>query len=123
MTAEAEDFELFKSECMRWVNYFGLHDYRVAFANEVTSDTTFAQCSTSLPDRTVVFRLAPSEGMNELNKANRDIKRDAFHEVVHLMLAFLLYLAECRFLEGNEIRAEEEKVVRILENTVYRDLG
>jgi hypothetical protein len=114
------DFELFKSECLKWIEFFGLKDYRIAFDDKVTVDDAFAQCSTSLPHRTCVLRFESKE-LDEFNEKNRDVKKDAFHEVCHLLLAELLYIAECRYVNDGELRAEEERIVRILENTIYKE--
>ena len=119
---EPTGYELFQSEIIRWIDFFGLKDYCVAFSDEVTDPDYFAQCSTSLPDRTAIFRFAPDESLDEFNRVRRDIRKDAFHEVIHLLLAHLMDMAESRFLDGNALRAEEERLVRVFENTVYQRL-
>jgi hypothetical protein len=117
---DSPDFTLFQSECRRWIDYFGLKDFTVHYQHIPIKDA-FARISYNVQDRTCVLKLNSDE--DETNMEGRDIPKHAFHEVVHLLMAKLLNCAECRFVTDTELAAEEESVVRILENTVYRDLS
>ena len=38
-----KEFELFKTECLKWIDYFGLKDWKIDFLHEDTKDA-FAEC-------------------------------------------------------------------------------
>jgi len=116
---ESPDFILFKSECQRWIDYFGLKEFAVHYSYESLKDA-FARITYDVPSRTCVCKL--NSDTDEANTNGRDIPKHAFHEVVHLLIAKLVNCAECRYVSYEEISAEEESIIRILENTVYRDL-
>lgn len=73
-----------------------------------------AWCSYELPACTAVIGLSVEwEGGKVFEP---DVKRLAFHEVCHLLLAKLCDMAEKRQFTQEDLNEEELRVIRILEN-------
>jgi len=111
-----EEFELFKSECLKWIKLFGLVDWRAVFAHEKLDDSFAAIRIKGLEDRIVIFILA-LEIYNE--EESLDIRMYAFHEVMELLLHPLDYIGTCRYAQPEEFDAARHAIIRTLENVVY----
>ena len=70
-----------------------------------------------------MLHFTPDNRLSADDIAKRDIKKDAFHEVIHLLLSYLAYLGRSNNkAKLDEIENEEERLVLVFENTVYRAL-
>jgi hypothetical protein len=113
------DFELFQKECKKWIEFFGLTDYKIYFSHKPLEDC-YADVVWEHPARAATFRL--NSKMSEEDETDKDIKQTAFHEVTHLLMAKLTYLARLRYTTPEEIQDESERIGRILTNTVYPNI-
>lgn len=110
-------FPLFKSECAKWIAFFGLKQYSVHFASELLDDGIAASVDADTPCGIVKVYLTNATEELELDASK--IQRIAFHEMCHVLLARFAYLARCRYCDAKDLHDEEEAIVRTLENTVF----
>jgi len=116
-TTTPEEFDLFKSECQRWLKFFGLTDWKVDF-NHVILEDTYAQVKTNgLEDRYAIFDF--NLDCSETNRKHLDIPKTAFHEVLELLLYPLRYIGSCRYVQPEEFTAANHAIIRTMENTVW----
>jgi hypothetical protein len=113
------DFDIFKTECLKWIEFFGLKDWVVYFDDNAKCepDNMAETCYGPLTSRNVTFHFQGSD-----NPVFNDPKRDAFHEVCELLLYRLHCLAEYRFVSASEIDEAVHEIINILQNTVYEKL-
>ena len=99
MKTTAKDFKLFKQECQKWIEYFGLINWRISYFGEQL-DVDYAVCSWDIEGRcaSITFSKYISEDVEFPN-----IKKCAFHEVCELFLADLQSLANTRYTTSIEI--------------------
>jgi len=112
------EFEVFKRSCQVWLDFLGLKDWRVAYDKKMNQES-YAQCDASVEGNVAVLSYCYDPNMGQLSLAERDVNMDAFHEVMHVLMARIMFLAECRFGSQEELRAEEERLIRTLESTIY----
>lgn len=110
------NFNEFVKECNRFIELFGLKSYDVIIEQEFW-DGSYARTYTNDEGRVACIQL--NTNLTAKDVQFQDIKATAFHEVCHLLLADLLYLAKKRFTSSEDIDKEEESVVVILEKTIY----
>jgi hypothetical protein len=112
-----EEFEQFKAECQKWIQYFGLLDWRVFYEHKKIDEDSFAIAWLSdLENRNVTMTL------NLNYRDGLDICSTAFHEVCELLLHPLEHIGSCRYAQPEELEAARHAIIRTLENTVYKDL-
>jgi hypothetical protein len=111
-----KDFELFKKEFKKWQEKFGLNGWEVFFKYEKPQMGGFASVNVNLLDKTVTVRL--NDELEEKDKPFKDIKRDAKHEAIHLLLAEFSELAYNRFINSDELYRAEEELVHKLEELI-----
>ena len=120
MRTTKADFRAFKESFQRYATLFGLAGYRVEFAHTPLAwndggyvdacihrdeDGKFAEVcyTTDFPDDAV---------------AENNPKAAAKHEAIHLMLSRIVHLAQDRWSRQEEIKKEEEQLVRVLEKVI-----
>lgn len=121
MKTSDSDFALFKEECGRWIEYFGLKQWSVSFEH-MRKDSVLAQVSYNFESKGCLLRLSlewPGENF-KLGIESEHIKRAAFHEVVHILIAGLVNCAESRYTTQTEIDESEHVIIRTLENTLFK---
>jgi hypothetical protein len=112
-----EEYKEFVEECKKWIEIFGLKDWKVDYLQE-DLEGNWAECRVNgVSNRNVVIVL--NKKVNESDEKLINIKRTAFHEVVELLIYPLEYLAECRFLQPEEIIDERHSIIRRLENSLF----
>jgi len=110
-----KDFGLFQSEFKKWQKLFGLGGYAIHFKYEPLGDS-FAAIAINQDEMTATARLN-SELPNK-DKNHKDIKRDARHEALHLLLGKLEHLAKSRYTTNDEIYEADEELVHKLEDLI-----
>ena len=112
-----EEFDLFKSECLRWLKFFGLTDWDVVFEHKALKGN-YAQIRVDgLSDRCAVFSF--NLECDEESRQHMHIERTAFHEVMELFLFPLHYIGTCRYVQPEEFDAANHAIIRTMENTVW----
>lgn len=116
-------FAVFKKSVEKWVDYFGLHDWRVEVKSDELEDGSIAECRTNVVGKSAYLVL--NKDLREKDQDIALIEKSGFHEVCELLLAELYYQAyrdgvsEAR---NNDIAQVGHSIVRRLENTIYVDL-
>jgi len=123
---DESDFLLFQKECWKWINYFGLKNWEWNFTHE--ENTAFATYWVSVTDRACTINLNTEfddEGVKMQSGKEAVIKSSAFHEVMEILLAKLGCLVLPSPANPNpqsDVRGATHEIIRIFENTIYKDL-
>lgn len=115
MRKSSNDFEIFKREFERYHKLLGLTGWQIFFEYEPISDK-FAQlkyvvgdgCATVTLNSQIPSNLAP----------HKDVKRDAKHEALHLLLSRLAWYANQRCVTQEALDEAEEEIVVKLEGLI-----
>ena len=113
-----KDFELFKRECEKWIEFFGLKEYRIEFFHEDIGQT---RGQTDDYDHLMVCDIKfPKELHSETD--NGKIKMAAFHEVCEVMLIRVRRMAD-EYYAFDRVNREIHTIIRKLENSIYKALA
>lgn len=113
-------FEIFKAECKKWIEIFGLKNYEFYFERKDVGDGNIAECHRNSVSRTTRLSLCkewPEKSMVSLT--NENIKTSAFEEVCHVFLYGLSSCAYARHIMEHEIDEAEHGVIRVLQSVLY----
>jgi len=114
-----KDFELFKRECNKHINLFGLSDWNYVFYHSDLSniedlEDANAVNTTYYKAKTAVLRLNMT--FNELDKTKKQMIIDiAKHEVLHILLSNLSTMAFSRSIDAEIYNSEEHAVINRLQ--------
>ena len=112
-----EDFEVFKKECLRWIDILGLKGYSFHFTHKKEEKQNYATIKTWTIPRVVTVNLA-TEVPKDLYSAD-EIKLAAFHEIYEVFLSRLVWLANSRCTSEWELDEETHKIVHTMEKVLY----
>ena len=108
-----KDFALFQKEFKKWQREFGLNGWKVYFRYRIIKPKErFAELDRDCNNYVATASL--NSEVPDYNKPFVDIKRDAKHEAIHLLLSRLVGLAEYRYASNQEISESEEELVNKL---------
>ena len=115
-------FKIFKKECEKWINAFGLYGNKYYFEHSKNDNLSEDNLGyTIMPDehyhRTYTIGL-PTETSSDITIS--ELKEVAFHEVMESFLGKMRSLAEGRFTQNSEIDDEIHNIIMTLERVVYR---
>lgn len=113
-----KDFEIFKDECEKWIQYFGLLGWSVLYSHEKIGKESMADIIFNVFNRAAVIRLNIERPESEYT--GDSIRKSAFHEVCELFLGRLTYMAETRFLADGGVEEETHNIIRTLENKIFK---
>lgn len=122
----AKHFELFKAEAQRFINLFGLWDWRVDFRHDETEEHSNAQalCEFHTGDQHVANLVLSTDFHEEITPEK--ISRAAFHEVCHILLADAHNISSWADMTAGQrfdaTNAAHHAIIRRLENTVLPKL-
>lgn len=86
MKTTKKHFEIFQKEAEYWIQKFGLLDWQIYFLWEVEDENNKAECeSNPSAMNATLFLTKEWPAVETLNEA--EIRRNAFHEVCHVLLA------------------------------------
>ena len=120
MKTTKKHFEIFKAECEKWIDIFGLKDYEFHFEHKAVGDENIAECcrnSTSRTARLSLCKVWPEYSMVALTDYN--VKTSAFEEVCHVLLYSLSSCAYSRHIMEHEIDEAEHGIIKTLQNVLY----
>ena len=111
------DFELFKSECEKWINYLKLDNWKVYYSLNC-SDSAYAEIVGDGGNYVATISFC-KEWDDSINPKTKDTITDtARHEILHLLIERLWWLGKCRYVTPDELLSETESIVRKLENII-----
>ena len=123
MKTKIEHFRIFKKECEKWIKVFGLLGFRFYFQHEDYDDDddedTQAFCIRPDQHQDRTFTLGLPKKLNGETSID-EIKENAFHEVMEAFLYRIENIAQCRYVQQEEIRDEIHNIIMTLEKIVYR---
>ena len=113
-----KDFKLFKKECRKWLNFFGLKQWTVHLFHRECEEG-WAEFYPDVSGRTVTIVL--NTDFTDYDKVpKRMIRQVAFHEIVEgVLLAELRDMLFDRGYTRLEIDKRIHPIVRTLENSVF----
>lgn len=113
-----EDFQTFKAECQKWLDFFGITEWEIAYRFDYMGCR--AQCDANWRSRQCTFSLT-THGQDY---DHFDVKKSAFHEVCELLLTDLELTALDDSVPYDERKVQAESarhsIIRRLENSVFR---
>lgn len=114
MKTSKQDFQLFKTECQKWIDKFELNNWKIYYKHEnLGNGHYFGDINVQREDSVATLRLSTDVKADEF-----DIKRTAKHEILHLLLGRLSRLGEARFITHDAVYEAEESLVRKLEHII-----
>lgn len=118
-------FEIFKTEFLRWQEFFGLKDWGVEFLHQKLDPNT-ARARIFLNSvggmATAVLNVSWNEHSTTV-LTNDVIRVVAFHECCEMLLHRLEVMIEQRYgLHADDSGEEVHRIIRILENSVFKEL-
>jgi len=118
MKTTVRHFEIFKSECLRWIGIFGLKDWRIEFSNEeYVGGGARASIWFNCSDRAAHIYLEPAWCDEALSDKN--LRLSAFHEVCEILIAPLRDKCSAREYSENDLSEAGHTIIRILESVLY----
>jgi hypothetical protein len=119
MKTTKKQFELFKHECQRLIERWGLHGWRVEFVHDKDDTDERASIGINLTGKAITFYF-PVNWADEVKPTDEIIIKSARHEVIHLITARLRTLAIQRFTSSDEIYEANEEVARYIEKVIKK---
>lgn len=120
-----EHFEIFKAECEKWIEIFGLKGWKIGIIQTKDEpDNSRAWMNGQYSQRIATVCL-PSHwnSSHEINSPTLyQLRIDAFHEVCEILLTPMDILAGARNFDKEEFDAARHAVIRTLENVVWKPL-
>lgn len=114
MKTSKKDFDTFVRECQKWINFWGLHSWRVAYRHKKLPDNN-GDADWQRSGRVAVIRLAKDVDSRD------QIKMTAFHEVDELRYGKIRDLAMTRFCTEQDIDEAIHELIRQDENLIYKN--
>lgn len=114
MKTTQKHFELFKSECRKWIDLLELNNFETCFSHRKIDSECYAECHSNASDYVATITLNTFWD-GEIRKLNdEEIRITARHEAIHLLLSRLSGCGHDRDSSHNDIREAEEETVRKL---------
>lgn len=121
MKTTKDDFELFKSECEKWLRRFGLLEWRVTYAHKPLGES-FAEILYNFNAKLATISLSTNWGETTIVGTKEDqVRLSAKHEVGHLLIGELAHIADCRFVTDGELEAAKEGLIHKLEKLISNE--
>lgn len=119
MKTTPKHFQLFKAECKKWIKAWGITDWKAFYSHEIIQekDTNAQIVFYTGDEKAATIRLG--KGIEAEDKIREAVRRSAFHETGHLLLADLETLALRRFTTKIEIDTAIHAVIHRLEHWVF----
>jgi hypothetical protein len=112
MKTTPKDFQTFIKECQRWIGFWGLHSWRVAYRHRNLPEDN-GDADWNRPGRVAVIRLSKDVDSKD------QLKMTAFHEIDELRFSRIRDLAMDRFCTSKDIDEAIHELIRQDENLIY----
>jgi len=111
-----QHFEIFKKNCQKWINIFGLKEWRVDFRHGTYSEHSYGSIYWDYSGKCATIYLT-EEWDEEVDL--KQLEKTAFHEVCELLLCVLFDMVDKDKYSYDEKVKEFHTVIRRLENSVF----
>lgn len=108
MKTTIKHFKLFQRYFKKYQKEFGLTGYNVRFFRKKMDDC-YAEILVNQDGK--VARVNFSTNWIDRKITNIEIKENALHECLHLLISRIVWLGTCRYIDDQEIPEEEESLV------------
>ncbi len=115
-TLTEKQIKYFVSDVQKWCQFFSIADYHVRVGEE-SDEYAAGSCWADAQNRVAVISINPEWDDKPTKK---DLSRIAFHEVCELMFMEFSTLAETRFLTQASLDIAKHRIIRTLENSVWK---
>lgn len=115
------NFKFFEVEVNYWISYFGLLGWDIEILHLYPDNTAtcgWFSCE-NLHDRCGSIVLSKQMNVEPINEVLSQI---AFHEVMELFFSRIFFIAAARNFSIQDLTEENHNLIRILENTVFKEL-
>ncbi len=110
-------FAIFKSECEKWIDIFGLKGWEISFFHEELKGFRDAATEYHITDRYANIYLFPKLEITKI--ADDTVRLWAFHEVCEIFMGPMNANAKERFVSRAELNEALHAIIRTLENVLY----
>ena len=117
MKTTKKHFKIFKHECRRWIEIFGLKGWEFRYYHAKLGGFKNAACNYHLGDRHAEIYLFPK--LERIKPTAEQIKLLAFHEICEVFIGPLFANAGARFLMEHEIKESAHVIIITLQNILY----
>ncbi len=112
-----EDFEYFKKQCEYWQDRLSLRDWKLHYLHE-TYTGSYAWFRSDVPGKTATLGLSVSWEDEKITKPK--LNSSARHEVLHLLLADLVYAGHARQSTDEDFENTQHAIIRRLEHVLEK---
>ena len=119
-----KDFAIFEKECWKWVEHFGLKDWQFNLYHEDSKILGPCRAWKDYNYEGRVCTLGLTIDWKNDDVTVYQVKKSAFHEVCHIMLATLHNLFSTVNRSEREAElwgSEEHAIIRRLENSIFEE--
>ena len=119
MNVSRRQFEVFKAECDRWIEFFNLNDWEVYY-KKVEDDENRGSIIVDVSARTANIYLMMDWGNHPVRITDEEVKKVAFHEACELLLSPIMYMVGQRYdLSESNVVGELHGIIRTFENRIF----
>ena len=113
-----KDFEVFKAECEKWIEYFGMNDWDFCFVHKAPENLPNCRAACRADYCGKLVSLFLSHKWDDKPEPN-ELEKCAFHEVCEVLLSQMQALATSRWVTEDEVEVARHTVIAILGNTLF----
>jgi hypothetical protein len=116
-----KQFEIFKEECEKWIDYFGLKNWQVEYEH-VEIERGRAQACFNCVGGVAVLSLDIDWDESSDFVNDKNVRKSAFHEVCELLFGRINDMVGQRWgLIEEDVEEEIHRLIRTLENVVFKN--
>lgn len=117
MKTTKKHFEIFKAECEKWIEIFGLKGWEINFFHKELKGYQNAATEYHITDRYADIYLFPK--LKRYKADDDKIRLLAFHEVCEIFMGPMNVNAKERFVARSEINEALHAIIITLQNVLY----
>lgn len=117
-----KQFDLFKKECVKWIDIFGLKNWELRFFLDEKEKESYAWVAYNHDNRVADIHLTRDWDRLNMLPSSEQIKITAFHEIAEVFIYPLRYIAESRYVrDSDSIDCIVHDIIRTLETVIFQN--